>query len=163
MPLAFAADDSPTRRCARCHRTLPHRELRLETSREVDGRTFDGHLAARECTGCGLVQAERGADRRFTLLVARTLADAGASSGEVFRFLRKAVGLRATELAGFLNLAPETISRWETNKRAVDRAALALLGNAVRDLLDGRSTTLDGLRALSSPRTLASKVPIGAG
>lgn len=161
MPQTIALDAGPARRCARCHRVLPHRALRLETTREVDGVVFEGHLPATECTGCGLVQGEHGSDRRFTLEVARLLADTGQSSGEAFRFLRKAIGLRATELAAFLNLAPETISRWETNKRAVDRAALALLGIAVRDALEGRTTTLDGLRALTNPRPLTGRITVG--
>ena len=37
--------------------------------------------------------------------------------------MRKSVPLSAVELASLLRVAPETISRWETGERAVDRAA----------------------------------------
>lgn len=52
-------------------------------------------------------------------------------SGVELRFVRKALGLRQRELAEHLDVAPETVSRWETGaesfKRPVHLALLALV------------------------------------
>jgi transcriptional regulator with XRE-family HTH domain len=52
-------------------------------------------------------------------------------SGAELKFARKALGLRQTELAEYLGVEPETISRWENNrdpfKRRDQLAVLALL------------------------------------
>jgi DNA-binding transcriptional regulator YiaG len=49
-------------------------------------------------------------------------------SGAELRFVRKALGLRQTELAEHLGVRPETISRWETGAEAIKRAVrLALM------------------------------------
>jgi hypothetical protein len=68
--------------------------------------------------------------------------------------------MRATDLAALLDVSAETISRWETEKRAVDRGALALVGNLVRDTLEGRTATLEQLRALREPRPLAKTIQL---
>jgi transcriptional regulator with XRE-family HTH domain len=72
--------------------------------------------------------------------------------------MRKALGLRAADLAGLLGVAAETVSRWETGQRDVDRGALALVGGLVVDRLEGSTATLDRLRALAKPpRTAKTK------
>ncbi len=149
-----------TRRCPHCQSAGRWVEKVLDASREVSGHRFVAPLPAKECSACSHAQFDVESERRFALAVARILADSGLATGEAFRFMRKAIGMRATELAELLDLAPETISRWETEKRAVDRGALALMGNLVRDRLDGRTTTLDGLRALRSPRKLGATVRV---
>jgi DNA-binding transcriptional regulator YiaG len=63
---------------------------------------------------------------------ARTvLQQAELVTGAELKFARKALGLRQTELAEQLGVAPETVSRWENGtesfKRAVQLAILALL------------------------------------
>jgi putative zinc finger/helix-turn-helix YgiT family protein len=148
------------RRCPHCQSSARRAERLLEASREVSGHRFVATLPAVECAACGHAQFDVEAERRFALAVARQIADSGLATGEAFRFMRKAIGMRATEFAELLDLAPETISRWETEKRAVDRGALALMGNLVRDVLEGRTTTLDGLRSLRAPRDLGTTVPV---
>ncbi len=52
-------------------------------------------------------------------------------TGPELRFVRKALGLRQTELAEHLGVAAETVSRWETGadpfKRPIHLAVLALV------------------------------------
>jgi DNA-binding transcriptional regulator YiaG len=52
-------------------------------------------------------------------------------TGADLRFARKALGLRAAELAVTLEVTPETVSRWETDARPIPRtvrlAVVALL------------------------------------
>lgn len=89
------------------------------------------------------------------------LALAGEATGEVFKFIRKAVGMKASELAELLGVAAETISRWETGEREVDRGAFALLADIARERLEGRASTLGMLKALRAPRRLAKTVRLG--
>lgn len=51
---------------------------------------------------------------RFELLAAAALARHGVCTSEAFKFIRKSLGMRATDLGAVLGVAPETISRWET-------------------------------------------------
>ncbi len=97
---------------------------------------------------------------RFELRVAKELARAGVSSGEAFRFMRRSLALRAIDLAELLDVAPETVSRWETEKRAVHRGAYAIVASLVRERLDGREETLAALRALRRPRQLGETVDL---
>jgi putative zinc finger/helix-turn-helix YgiT family protein len=111
----------------------------------------------RRCGKCGEEYVDGEVSRRIDLLVAARVAELGEVSGEAFRFARKALGLRAIDLAELLDVSADTISRWERGAVAVDRAALALLAAAAADALDNRTTTLDRLRALA-----VGKRPAGA-
>ena len=90
------------------------------------------------CVRCGNSEV-RPSSRE--LAVAREFADVGVDMGEAFRRMRKALGLRATDLAQLLDLTPETISHWETGKVVINRAAFVALGAMVQDAIDGRTTT----------------------
>ena len=48
-------------------------------------------------------------------------------TGEEFRFLRKAMGMSAKELARLLSVTPVTVSRWENNKEKVGTQSDRLL------------------------------------
>ena len=141
-------------RCTDCDSAALLVDAPAESSREIAGHRFVAVLPAKRCAACEKLLFDGKAIRNFELRVAGLLADAGASTGPAFRFMRKAIGMRATELAQLLDVSAETISRWETEKRAVDRGALALLGGLVRDAFVGRTSTLDQLRALCEPRPL---------
>jgi hypothetical protein len=69
--------------------------------------------------------------------------------------------MKATELADLLEVASETISRWETGERAVDRGAFALLADMARDALEGRAGTLELLKSMRTPKRLAKTVRLG--
>jgi DNA-binding transcriptional regulator YiaG len=70
------------------------------------------------------------------IAVARVTVPDKLSNKEI-RFLRKALGLRATALASFLDVTPETFSRWENGKDVISTNAERIL----------RLRVLHGLRA----------------
>ncbi|HET7506698.1 MAG TPA: helix-turn-helix transcriptional regulator [Kofleriaceae bacterium] len=74
--------------------------------------------------------------------------------------MRKALGMKAIELAQAFNVAPETISRWENGQREVDWPEFMLLGFLIDDKLAGRTTTLSRLQALAEPAQEAGRVTI---
>jgi DNA-binding transcriptional regulator YiaG len=148
------------KRCTHCDKGGALVSRTAENSREVGGHLFVAFLPAEACTSCGKVYFESNVLERFELHVAGKLADAGVSTGPAFRFMRKALGMRATDLAALLDVSAETISRWETEKRGVDRGALALVGALVRDTLEGRTSTLQQLRALREPHPLAKTIQL---
>ena len=51
------------------------------------------------------------------------LSHAESINGEELRFARKAMSLRQPDLAALLDVATETVSRWETDKDHSDRRA----------------------------------------
>ncbi len=48
--------------------------------------------------------------------------------------MRKSIPLSAASLAELLRVAPETVSRWETGERAVDRASWLVVRGLLLDL-----------------------------
>ena len=148
------------KRCTHCDKGGVLASRTAENSREVGGHLFVAFLPAQACTACDKLYFDNNVLERFELHVAGKLADAGVSTGPAFRFMRKSLGMRATDLAALLDVSAETISRWETEKRAVDRGALALVGALVRDNLEGRTSTLEQLRALREPRPLAKTIQL---
>jgi DNA-binding XRE family transcriptional regulator len=64
------------------------------------------------------------------------LAEAESINGEELRFARKAMGLRQPDLAALLDVATETVSRWETGAEPIRRqtqlAVLLYLEHTVR-------------------------------
>lgn len=72
----------------------------------------------------------------FELRAARlVLLERQDADGAVYRFARKAMGLRQVDVAALLDVAPETVSRWETDAKTMERATqlalAALLGQAL--------------------------------
>lgn len=117
----------------------------------VAGVEFTAELPGQRCPACGYSTVHGPAAIRFELLVAAELVKRGLRSGESFKFMRKALGMKATEIAAAFNVAPETVSRWETGQREVDWPEFMLLGFLVEDKLAGRTTTLDRLQSLAEP------------
>jgi putative zinc finger/helix-turn-helix YgiT family protein len=147
------------RRCPIC------REGMLSASTErlrltVAGRTFTEELEALRCEACGEAVLPALALERFELAAASELARSGPVTGEVFCFVRKALGLPAAELARLLDLRPETLSRWEHDRLPIDRVALALLGSAAEDRLAERPGALERLRALATSKRAPSRVTL---
>ena len=117
----------------------------------VAGIEFATELPGRRCPSCGYSTVNGPAAVRFELLVAAELMKRGIRGGASFKFMRKALGMKATEIAQAFNVAPETISRWENDQREVDWPEFMLLGSLVDDKLAGRTTTLTRLKALAEP------------
>jgi putative zinc finger/helix-turn-helix YgiT family protein len=132
----------------------------VELRREVDGHVFTTTVDGKQCSSCGEVYFEGTDLARFELAVARILAESGAESGDAFRWMRKALDLRAIDVAELLEVTPETVSRWETGRVAVDRAALMILGLMVVDQAHGSTATIDALRARAAAKPLAKTVTV---
>ena len=111
-----------------------------------------GEVPGGQCSSCGASTMNGEAAARFELQAAAELVQRGLCSGETFRFMRKALGMKATELAEVMNVAPETISRWENAQREVDWPEFLVLGCLVDDKLAGRTTVLSRARALAEPQ-----------
>jgi putative zinc finger/helix-turn-helix YgiT family protein len=132
----------------------------------IEGRTFKAELCADVCQSCGEALVTADELGRFEVAVAVELARGGARSGEAIKFMRKAIGLRAAALAELLDIAPETLSRWETGAedRTAPRAYVVMLEAVVLEHAAGSSATLDRLRVLREvPPALPSAVRIELG
>ena len=132
----------------------------VEIRREVGDHVFIATVPGHRCNACGEVQLEGADIARFEREVARTLAESGVASGDAFRWMRKALDLRAIDVAELFSVTPETISRWETGRVDPDRSALALLGLMVMDQARGSTATADSLRARVRATPLAKRVEI---
>jgi DNA-binding transcriptional regulator YiaG len=92
----------------------------------VAGVRFRVKVAGKKCRDCDdeLVSADVMA-RKELLIASRLLR--GERNAEVLKYARKALGMRAVDLAEMLELDAATISRWETGRSPIDRAAWLLL------------------------------------
>lgn len=127
---------------------------------KVGSHTFSSPLPAIKCPRCDEHFFAAADLERLELLAASAFVRAGESSGEVLRFMRKALNLRAAELAELLDVTPETMSRWETGKQSLDRRAMAVVGALVVERVSGRSDLVMHLQALRNPRKLARKIAL---
>lgn len=64
-------------------------------------------------------------------------------SNQEFKFLRKALDVSAKDMAAYLEVAPETISRWESGKQAVGAQSERLLRLAAIALLQSKARAVD--------------------
>jgi putative zinc finger/helix-turn-helix YgiT family protein len=137
-------------RCVQCG----SEELRDTTHEEiltVGARRFAAELPARTCPRCGERYLPGPAVGAFEDAVTHALVAAGASDGAALRWLRRAAGLRATELAVLLDVRAETVSRWETETSPTPRTAVYALGTLALARVYGQTAPLERLRALATP------------
>jgi putative zinc finger/helix-turn-helix YgiT family protein len=146
-------------KCERCKTGKLEKTVARATV-EVARHVFTAKVPALKCRECGEVYFDGRSLERFELRAAVELARAGEATGEVMRFMRKAVGLKAQELAELLAVTPETVSRWETGKQPVEHRAMAVVGALVVERFEGRTSTYDNLKALKSPRKLGRRVEL---
>ena len=143
--------------CSGCGAKALRRTEKMLT-REVGGHSFRAKVPATRCGRCGDVLFASADLRRFDDAVAVSLLGAGITRSDGLKFVRKAMGMRADELARLLGVRPETVSRWENGKREVDLAMLAVL----RQLFDERHArerpVADLLRRLQRPAHLGKTV-----
>lgn len=148
------------RRCPKC---MAQRLVRAtaEYEAKVAGYTFEVAEPATRCQACGESYVSAADARRTALAIAAKLAELGEASGAAVRHMRKALGLKAVELAALLGLTPETVSRWETGAVPVDGFAFVVLGDLVEERVTGRAATTEArLRALREPAPRPRKVPL---
>jgi DNA-binding XRE family transcriptional regulator len=114
-------------------------------------------VSAIKCGACG-ESVLNGADLgRAELLAGAEAMARGLRDGGTFKFIRKALGMRASELGTLLDVSPETISRWENGHRAAERSVWNTLADLVADQLEGTHTTLT---RLTVPRARVPKQAI---
>jgi DNA-binding transcriptional regulator YiaG len=123
---------SETQVCEECGKPL---SLRTYVKRTRVGRynVDDGSQVLAVCDN-GHVEVELGQlaeyERRASVVVLSEAADIGGSE---IRFARKALGLTQARLAKLLEVAPETVSRWETGAEPISRVSRLALLAVVRD------------------------------
>ncbi len=145
--------------CPSCH-AKKFKDRLVEKVKVVGGHRFRAFVPGQECRECGEGFYEIRTLARFDQLVAKELVDAGVKSGEVLRFIRKAAGVPAADLAALLDVRPETVSRWEHDKRPIDRGSYAVLHQLLIEKLAESTATADYLRGLSKAKRLPKTVQL---
>jgi len=147
------------KRCASCGATGLHRKEILLT-RTIAGHAFRARVPEYACRSCGerfTTSEDLGA---FDDAVALAVADAGLTTPDAVRYLRKALGMTGQELADLLGVRKETVSRWENGKREIDRATFALLRQLIGERRAKEKPISDFLRRLHHPRALGRTVTV---
>lgn len=146
-------------RCVECkHEGL--QEARETVTRTVAGHTFQAELDVLTCPSCDMTYYHADTVGAFDLQVAAWLAEHGVGGSEAFQFMRRVLGIKGAELAGLLDITPETLSRWGKGHRPPDTKALSILGSMILDRAEGHDRTLQRLRSLQAPPPAASHVEL---
>lgn len=119
--------------------------------REFGGCKFGAMVAGQKCEKCSTEYVGQFALERFEELVALNLVRTGQRSGKALKFLRKYLGITASDLAQMLGVEPETVSRWENEKNEADPTTMITIAALVEDKAAGRTSTRDKLRVLQEP------------
>lgn len=119
-------------------------------------------VPAQVCRSCDEPFVESSDVERAELTVAAAIIASGHRNGPRFRFLRKAIGTSAKELAAMFDVAPETISRWERGEREVDGLAWVALAGLVRERIAGRDDAKKILEAMRKPTPLPSHLALAS-
>lgn len=93
-----------------------------------------------------------GYERRAVKLL---LQSGAGKTGAVMRFARKTLGLKQTELAGLLDVAPETVSRWETEANPAPHTTQLALAALVDLALQTGADVLKGAPAMTDGQVFA--------
>lgn len=105
---------------------------KLDTFQPWEGqevvRGVEIRARGQRCSSCGeTLYTGLEIDRQFAE-VARAIVARGIRDGDEFKFVRKAAGYRAADVAELLDVRPETISRWERGEAEIPRAAVYVVG-----------------------------------
>ena len=134
-----------------------------EETRELSGTRFLVTVPSYVCKGCRAVFMEGETLEQADLEIACALARNGPASGETFRFLRKALGVRSAAAAALFDVTAETVSRWEHGQRPVDKCAWIALGSLVLEELGRPPETMARLLVLRDPPARADLIRIDLG
>ena len=144
-------------RCVKCGGTdLP--VVRQALRATIAGVPFEKTVRAQRCASCAEAYFAAGAVGDFELSAALALARAGIRTPDALKFMRKAAGLRATDLGELLGLTAEHLSRIENGKVPPDKRTVALVAALLEDKAAGTTRTIDQLHAIDRPRKLKGKV-----
>jgi putative zinc finger/helix-turn-helix YgiT family protein len=128
--------------------------------REIAGHTFRAKVPAMRCGNCGEVLYTSEDLGRYDDAVALALLDARITASDAVRFVRKAMGMKAENLADLLGVRAETVSRWENGKRKIDLATLALLRQLLVERRKKERPMAELLKRLQHPRHLGKTVTL---
>jgi len=143
--------------CTRCDKERLV-AITLDDSLDVCGHTFTANLPAEKCQACGQVSIQGHDMKLFELRIAIELAKAGLRTGAAFKYLRKALGIEASGLAGLLDVPAEFVGYWERGEWPLDPRAHAVLCSLVLAQFEHKASSLDCLAVLREPRKLARSV-----
>jgi DNA-binding XRE family transcriptional regulator len=122
-------------------------------TRVVGERTFQGVVQGWACPACKEVDYDGPGLGTFEEQAATWLAEHGVRSHAELKFMRKAAGIRASDLAAWLSVTPETVSHWETGKHTPDVITRGVIASIVLDALRGQTVTRDRLKAQRNPES----------
>lgn len=142
-------------RCPTCQSEALQSD-RCEERIVVGGETFVVDVVCERCVKCGEEVVSYQARSAAELTVAFALAQRGRLSGTTLRFMRKALGYQAGELATLIDVTPETFSRWENGERLPEGRAFVLVGLLVAARLRGSNDAVGLLEALRAPVQFAA-------
>ncbi len=130
-------------RCAFCKASKFRRVTKTSTY-EFETTRVSVAVPALQCEACSerYVLADDLGEAEHA--VALALVRAGVRSPRAFRFIRKAAGLKAVEVADLLDVKPETVSRWENAANEVPRTAQLAINALLLDP-DGARRALEAL------------------
>jgi putative zinc finger/helix-turn-helix YgiT family protein len=101
-------------------------------------RTWEGRIVrygveivahGQRCRDCDETLFEAAEMKRQERAIAKEIATRRVRTGSEFKLLRKVAGLCAVDVAGMLDITPETVSRWERGTVEIPRAAAYVLGD----------------------------------
>jgi len=124
---------------------------RQPITHEVGDRTFEGVVQGWSCSACDERYYDGEDLGAFEQSAAKWIAEHGVRTPEELKFMRKAAGIRAADLAVWLDVTPETVSHWETGKHAPDVVTRSTIASIVLDTLRGESSTRDRLQVQGKP------------
>jgi DNA-binding transcriptional regulator YiaG len=143
------------KKCAECKSTKLRKgviseklPVSINHGKEV---VFTAELPAVICGDCNANYISHEDLARLELGAAQWLTQHGIRDAKAIRFIRKAVGMRAVDLAELLDVTPETVSHWENGHTPIDVGSFTVLVDLVADALAGQTTTLERLKSLREP------------
>ena len=144
-------------KCVNCKsRALKKRWV--ERTRSVANHVFAAKLPAEVCAVCATQYFSDPTVENFDLSIAFALLEAGANDAQALKFLRSVTGLQGKEFAALLGVRPETASRWEQGRGAIDHATYTVLRQLVAEKQQHQTNTADFLRSLKRPKRLPKRV-----
>jgi YgiT-type zinc finger domain-containing protein len=130
----------------------------------VGGSSFVVETPAFSCRRCRATFMMGPTLERAEREIACAIALRAPITGEGFRYMRRALAMRAADLAALLNVTAETVSRWENEQRTIDTNAWISVGSLLLEHSGRPPSTHARLTALrQDPKPLRNvRIDLGA-
>jgi putative zinc finger/helix-turn-helix YgiT family protein len=149
-------------KCVMCGELGTLEAAREQLPQTVAGIEFRAELAIERCTACGERYYALNDLAAMELAIAVELAALGVCTPESFKYIRKTLGFRASDVAELLDVTDQTVSRWERGATTVDHTAFAVLAALASDRRKGSTEMLDRLAAVRAPKQPRKPVIVSA-